>query len=70
MKVPNKLTKLIKQLHHHGDIGKIQDQTGYSRYRISQVLNDEDSSDPEVIEAVATYYETREEILSDYLTND
>jgi hypothetical protein len=69
MKVPEKLKILIGQLQHHGDIAKIQQVTGYSRYRITQVLEGDDSSDPEVIEAVSDFYESRKETLSDYITD-
>jgi hypothetical protein len=67
MKVPEKLKILIGQLQHHGDIAKIQQATEFSRYRISQVLDGDDSSDPEVIEAVMDFYKSRQETLSDFI---
>lgn len=69
MKVPEKLQTLIKQLFHFGDISEIQARSGFSRYRISKVVNGEDDSDPEVVQAVADFYETRKETLSDYITD-
>lgn len=69
MKVPEKLKSLINQLVHHGDIAEIQKRSGFSRFRISQVIDGDDGSDPDVIEAVAEFYETRKETLSDYITD-
>lgn len=69
MKVPEKLIALIKQLHSFGDVAEIQRRTGISRYRINSVIEDDDSSDHEVIEAVALFYSERKEILSDFITN-
>lgn len=68
MKVPTKLLQLIDSMKAHGDIGKIEYQSGFSRYQISSVLDGEESSDPEVIKAVADFYEERKESFSDYLT--
>ncbi|CAB4140671.1 hypothetical protein UFOVP402_56 [uncultured Caudovirales phage] len=70
MKVPQKLQQTIDQLRSHGDIDEIQKRTGFSRYRISQVFNSDDSSDPDVIVAVAEFFQERKEILSDFLPNE
>jgi hypothetical protein len=66
MKVPEKLKELITQLKTHGDVAEIQRRTDLSRFRIQQALAGEDS-DPEVITAVAEFYEERKDIISDYI---
>ena len=69
MKVPLKLIETIRQLQSHGDIAEIQARSGFSRYRISEVMEGEPSSDPDVIAAVAEFYSERKEILSDFITD-
>lgn len=66
MKVPEKVIQLISNYKHFGDIEKIVETTSFSRYQIAKVLNGEESSDPEAIEAVIHYYEARKEAMSDY----
>ena len=70
MKVPEKLKELMQQLHYFGDIAEINRRSGYSRLRIQSVIDGDDSSDPEVIEAVAEFYLERKESLSDFINND
>lgn len=67
MKVPEKLKETISQLIAHGDIEEIQRRSGFSRYRISKVIDGDDGSILEVITAVAEFYNERKEILSDYI---
>jgi hypothetical protein len=69
MKVPPKLIETIRQLQSHGDIVEIQARYGFSRYRISQVIDGDESSDPDVIAAVAEFYSERKDILSDFITD-
>jgi hypothetical protein len=68
MKVPSKLLDLIRQLHSHGDVAEIQARSNFSRYRISQVIEGDESSDPDVVAAVAEFYQERKDILSDFIT--
>jgi predicted aldo/keto reductase-like oxidoreductase len=69
MKVPQKLVEIIRQLQSHGDIAEIQARYGFSRYRISEVMEGDPSSDPDVIAAVAEFYTERKDILSDFITD-